>query len=76
MSARDRILGRLRAAPKGVPVAVPKVAAWHAARPPIGNAAAAIELFRKNITAARAEVHDTTAQDWPLLLARLAAEKA
>lgn len=75
MSARDRILGRLRAAPKGVPVAVPNVAAWHVARPPIGNAAAAIELFRKNITTARAEVHDTTAQDWPLLLARLAAEK-
>ena len=75
MSARENILGRLRAAPKGTPVAIPDVAGWHAARPPIGDAAAAIALFRKNITAARAEVHDTTAQDWPLLLVRLAAEK-
>lgn len=74
MSARDRILGRLRAAPKGDPVALPDIGAWHAQRTsPTG--AEAIALFRKNIEAAHAEVHDTTAHDWPLLLARLAAEK-
>lgn len=75
MSARDRILGRLRAAPKGSPVALPDIGAWHAARAPLDNAAAAIALFRKNIEAAHAEVHDTTAQDWPQLLAKLAAAK-
>ena len=74
MSARDRILGRLRAAPKGDPVATPDIGAWHAQRAPL-TGAAAIALFRKNIEAAHAEVHDTTAQDWPQLLARLAAEK-
>ena len=74
MSARDRILGRLRAAPTGSPVAQPDIAAWHAQRASL-TGAAAIAQFRKNIEAAHAEVHDTTAQDWPLLLARLAAAK-
>jgi L-lactate dehydrogenase complex protein LldG len=74
MSARDRILGRLRAAPTGSPVAQPDIGAWHAQRASL-TSAAAIAQFRKNIEAAHAEVHDTTAQDWPLLLARLAAAK-
>ncbi len=74
MSARDRILGRLRAAPKGSPVALPDIAAWHATRPPLATDAA-LAKFRSNMEAAHAEVHDTTAQDWPLLLARLAAAK-
>ena len=72
MSARDRILGRLRAAPAASPVAPPDLSAWRAMRPPPGDA---IKQFRTNIEAAHAEVHDTTAQDWPLLLARLAAAK-
>ena len=74
MSARDRILGRLRAAPTGSPVAQPDIGAWHAQRASL-TGAAAIAQFRKNIEAAHAEVHDTTEQDWPLLLARLAAAK-
>ncbi|MCX7150643.1 MAG: lactate utilization protein [Rhodocyclales bacterium] len=74
MSARDRILGRLRAAPKGSPVALPDISAWHAQRASL-EGPEAIALFRKNIEAAHAEVHDTTAQDWPQLLARLAAAK-
>ena len=76
MSARERILGRLRAAPKGTPAAAPDIDAWLASRPVPADNAAAIAQFRKNIEAARTEVHDTTAQDWPLLLARLAAEKS
>ncbi|MBK8119939.1 MAG: lactate utilization protein [Sulfuritalea sp.] len=75
MSARERILGRLRAAPAGSPAVLPDLGAWRAMHPPPADAAAAIALFRKNIEAARAEVHDTTAQDWPLLLAKLAAGK-
>jgi L-lactate dehydrogenase complex protein LldG len=74
MSARDRILGRLRAAPTGSPVALPDIGAWHAQRALL-TGAEAIAQFRKNIEAAHAEVHDTTAQDWPLLLAKLAAAK-
>ena len=76
MNARERILGRLRAAPKGEPAAAPDIGAWLASRPVPADNAAAIAQFRKNIEAARTEVHDTTPQDWPLLLARLAAEKS
>lgn len=75
MSARERILGRLRAAPAGSPAVPPDMSAWRAMHPPPPDATAAIALFRKNIEAARAEVHETTAQDWPLLLTRLAAAK-
>ena len=76
MSARERILSRLRAAPEGSPAAAPDIGAWAASRPVPADNTAAIAQFRKNIEAARTEVHDTTAQDWPLLLARLAAEKS
>lgn len=75
MSARERILGRLRAAPAGSPAVLPDLGAWRAMHPPPANASAAIALFRKNIEAARAEVHETTAQDWPLLLTQLAVAK-
>ncbi|OHC62420.1 MAG: lactate utilization protein C [Rhodocyclales bacterium GWA2_65_19] len=75
MSARENILGRLRAAPTGTPAPLPDLAAWRALRPPVADAAASLALFRTNIEAAHAEVHDTTAQDWPALLARLAAAK-
>ena len=74
MSARDRILSRLRAAPKGNPVAPPDIGAWRATHSILATDVA-LALFRKNIEAAHAEVHDTTAQDWPQLLARLAAAK-
>jgi L-lactate dehydrogenase complex protein LldG len=75
MSARERILGRLRAAPAGNPAVLPDIDAWRAMRPPPADTTAAIALFRKNIEAGRAEVHETTAQDWPLLLTKLAAGK-
>lgn len=75
MSARENILGRLRAAPAGTPAPLPDFTEWRARRPPQADAAAAFALFRSNIEAAHAEVHDTTAQDWPKLLARLARTK-
>lgn len=74
MSARDRILARLRAAPAGEPVPLPDVAAWHAATAPL-DPAARIERFRANMEAAHAEVHDTDAASWPDLLARIALGK-
>ena len=75
MSARDAILARLRAAPAGAPAPLPDVGAWFAGRRGADDAAARIERFRANITAARAEVHDTDAQAWPALLLRLAEAK-
>jgi L-lactate dehydrogenase complex protein LldG len=74
MSARDRILARLRGAPIGEPVPLPDVAAWYAGKPAI-EAAARIERFRANMEASHAEIHDTDAASWPDLLARIAASK-
>jgi L-lactate dehydrogenase complex protein LldG len=76
MSARERILGRLRGAPEGSPAPAPSLDAWLASRPVPADNAAAIALFRKNIEAGHADVHDTTTQDWPLLLAKLLAQKS
>jgi len=75
MSARERILGRLRGAPAGPSAVLPDMQGWCALHPLPADASAAIALFRKNIEAAHAEVHDTTVQDWPLLVATLAAAK-
>ncbi|HEX8963476.1 MAG TPA: lactate utilization protein [Rhodocyclaceae bacterium] len=74
MSARDRILARLRGAPAGEAVPLPDVAAWYAGKPTI-EPAARIERFRANMEASHAEVHDTDAASWPALLTRIAAAK-
>jgi len=74
MSARANILNRLRAAPAGAPVPLPDVAAWHAAAAPM-DSATRIARFRANIEAAHAEVHDTDAKAWPVLLGQIAAKK-
>jgi len=70
MSARDRILARLRAAPAGAPAPLPELGS--AALPPTHDLAA---QFKANIEAAHAEVHDTDEANWPHLLLRLAAAK-
>ncbi|MDD5248246.1 MAG: lactate utilization protein [Rhodocyclaceae bacterium] len=74
MNARTNILARLRAAPAGVPVPAPDVAAWHAAAGDM-DSATRIERFRANIAAAHAEVHDTDIDSWPALLCGIAAQK-
>jgi L-lactate dehydrogenase complex protein LldG len=75
MSARDRILGRLRAAPRSPPADTPDVGAWFAARGRGEDPAARIVRLRGALEAAHAEVHDSTGRDWPELLLRIAAAK-
>jgi L-lactate dehydrogenase complex protein LldG len=74
MSARDRILARLRQAPAGTPAPLPDVGTWFAARRS-GDGDALLARFRAAIEAAHAEVHETDEQAWPALLLRIAAAK-
>ena len=74
MSARDRILGKLRQnAPSTVP-ALPDVAAWFAGHRPVESAADKAQRFRHCIELAHAEVHAVTPDNWTQTL--LAALKA
>ena len=75
MSARERILARLRGAPQSAGPSLPAIAAFYAARDQPSLLAQRIASFKKNIEAFRAEVHATTAADWPSLLARLCRDK-
>ncbi len=72
MSARDRILARLRAAPV---ISVPMPVAISNCFEPPAAAAALIRPFTEAMTAAHAEVHLTDRDAWPELLLRLAGEK-
>jgi L-lactate dehydrogenase complex protein LldG len=64
MSARDRILGKLRArAPQDKP-ALPDVAGWYAGHRPLELVADKAKRFRHFIELAHAEVHVVTAADW------------
>jgi len=75
MSARDNILGRLRAASMAAPPALPDVAGWFASRRRNEDLAQRVARLRSMLEAAHAEVHDTTEADWPALLLRIAAAK-
>lgn len=75
MNARERILGRLRAAPSSAPPALPDVGGWFSERARHEDGAQRIARLRANLQAAHAEVHDTTAADWPALLLRIVAAK-
>ena len=70
MSARDRILARLRAAPV-IPAPVPVAGCFEAP----AAADALVRQFTEAMTAAHAEVHLTDHDAWPGLLLRLAGEK-
>jgi L-lactate dehydrogenase complex protein LldG len=74
MSAKERILARLRQAPAGAPAPLPDVAAWCAANAD-EDSASRTTRFRSNIQAAHAEVHDTDEAGWLPLLFGLAAGK-
>lgn len=74
MSARERILERLRAAP-AMPSALPDVVAWFAARCRSEDIPQRVARLRNALEASHAEVHDTTAADWPDLLLHIAAAK-
>lgn len=64
MSARDRILGKLRhGAPSTVP-ALPDVASWFAGHRPVESGGEKAARFRHFIELAHAEVHAVTADNW------------
>ena len=63
MSARDRILAKLRAA-GATPIAEPAVAPWFATHRPRESAADKAARFRRFIELAHAEVHDVTRANW------------
>jgi L-lactate dehydrogenase complex protein LldG len=63
MSARDRILAKLKAAPL-LPKAEPDVAAWFAGHRPVESNDQKVERFRRCIELAHAEVHAVTPANW------------
>lgn len=63
MSARDRILAKLKAAPN-LPKPEPDVAAWFAGHRPVESTAEKVARFRKCIEFAHAEVHAVTPATW------------
>ena len=63
MSARDRILAKLKAAPN-LPKPEPDVAAWFAGHRPVENTAEKVARFRKHIEFAHAEFYDVTPATW------------
>lgn len=63
MSARDRILAKLKAAPN-LPKPEPDVAAWFAGLRPVENTAEKVARFRKHIEFAHAEFHAVTPATW------------
>ena len=73
MSAREAILGRLRAPQVEAPL--PNVQAWYAAHRRVEDASQRVSRLRQMLEAVHTEVHDTTDAGWPALLLRIAAVK-
>lgn len=68
--AKSRILARLRAAPAAM---APELPAW--TPPPPDPDLGPVARYRRALEAWRGEVHETTAADWPRLLAEILAAK-
>ena len=75
MSARDRILTKLRGSQPAQPDPLPDLAAHYAPRARGEAKAARLARFRTGIEGFHAEVHVSSEADWPALLARLCADK-
>ena len=75
MSARNHILGRLRAATIDAPPALPDVSDWYASHRRNETPRQRSTRLRTALEAVHTEVHDTCAADWPALLLRIAAAK-
>lgn len=75
MSARDAILGRLRAAQVPASTALPDVAAWYATHRRDEDPAQRCQRLRHALEAAHAEVHEVGPGDWVAVLLRIAAAK-
>ena len=74
-TARDSILGRLRATAIAAQPALPDVNGWFAAHQRNEDAGQRVSRLRTALEAVKTEVHDTTAADWPELLLRIASDK-
>jgi L-lactate dehydrogenase complex protein LldG len=72
VSARDRILARLRAATRDAAAARPDLGAWARARREADDPGTRVARLRAALTASRAEVHDVTADSWPGTLLSIA----
>ena len=75
LSARERILGKLRAAPVSTPPVIPDIDHWFTSRQRNENLSQRTARLRAALEAAHAEVYDTTATEWPALLLKIAAAK-
>jgi len=75
MSARDSILAKLRAVSLPKSPDLPDVAAWYAAHQRGEDLPGRIERLRAALEAAHAEVLDSSAEDWPDALLRIAVAK-
>jgi L-lactate dehydrogenase complex protein LldG len=77
MSARERILGRLRHqdAAGAASLPEPDVAAWYAGHQRNEDMPARAARLRAAMLASHAEVHDVTPSNWVTVLERIAAEK-
>ena len=75
MNAREAILERLRSTTITNPPALPDVQSWYAAHRRDEHAQQRVARLRTAMEAVKTEVHDTTADGWPDLLMRLAADK-
>ncbi|WP_371322432.1 lactate utilization protein [Dechloromonas sp. ZY10] len=64
MSARDRILAKLRAAAPSTVNATPQVGDWYAQHRPVEDAATKAQRFRHFIELAHAEVHTVNRGNW------------
>ena len=74
MSARENILGRLRATSTTIP-ALPDVASWYGSHRRNEDVTQRVTRLRDALEAVHTEVHDTTQSKWPDLLLSLAGKK-
>ncbi|NCP39859.1 MAG: lactate utilization protein C [Rhodoferax sp.] len=75
MSARDRILDKLRAAPAGPAPVVPDVPGWYARHTASLDSAQRVAALRKALEAVKTEVHEVTDANWTTVLLEIAAAK-
>jgi len=76
MSARDRILGKLRAAPVADTLpAMPDVKGWYATHTRTEDRQARVQRLRAALEAVHTEVYDTTDDDWHTVLLDILARK-
>ncbi len=75
MSARDNILGRLRAAPVAQTQLQPDVASWFDHYSRKEHSTQRIARLRLALEAVKTEVHDVTPANWVAVLLKIAADK-